>query len=138
MSMNNRTVLVIDDEAEQRDLIRRILRVGAYSVLEASDYGDALAVQANHLGEADVALIDISLPGGNGYDLAKELLAIEPHLEVLFTSGHAGAELCRFFNMPVSDVHFLQKPLQLTELLGRVKLVLAPGGASRHGDASAT
>jgi DNA-binding NtrC family response regulator len=130
MSMNNRTVLVIDDEAEQRDLIRHMLRLDDYRVLEASDYDEALGVQANHLGEADVVLIDVRLPGGNGYELAKELLAIEPHLKVLFTSGHAGAELCRFFNMPVSDVHFLQKPLQLAELLGRLKLVLASAGTS--------
>jgi DNA-binding response OmpR family regulator len=124
MSMSNRTILVVDDEAEQRDLIRRILYLEAYTVLEASDYDDALAVQANHLGETDLLLIDVSLPGGNGYDLAKDLLAIEPHLKVLFISGQAGAELCRFFNMPVSDVHFLHKPFQLTELLQRVKFLL--------------
>jgi CheY-like chemotaxis protein len=136
MSMSNRTILVVDDEAEQRDLIRRILYLEAYTVLEASDYDDALAVQAKHLGETDLLLIDVSLPGGNGYNLAKDLLAIEPHLKVLFTSGHAGAELCRFFNMPVSDVHFLQKPFQLAELLQRVKLVLATADPSRR-DASA-
>jgi DNA-binding NtrC family response regulator len=124
MSMSNRTILLVDDEAEQRDLIRHILYLEAYTVLEASDYVDALGVQAKHLGETDMLLIDVSLPGGNGYALAKDLLAIEPHLKVLFISGHAGAELCRFFNMPVSDVHFLQKPFQGTDLLQRVKLVL--------------
>jgi DNA-binding response OmpR family regulator len=121
----SRTVLVIDDEAEQRDLIRRIVHLEAYAVLEASDYDDALAVQAKHLGETDLLLIDVSLPGGYGYDLAKDLLAIEPHLKVLFMSGHTGAELCKFFDMPVSDVHFLQKPFQPAELLRRMKLVLA-------------
>jgi CheY-like chemotaxis protein len=125
MSMSSRTILVIDDEAEQRDLVRTILRPEAYTILEASDYDDALAVQAAHLGEIDLALVDVSLPGRNGYDLSKALLATEPHLKVLFVSGYAGAELCRFFGLPVTDVHFLRKPVDPAELLGRVKFVLA-------------
>jgi DNA-binding response OmpR family regulator len=125
MSMSNRTILVIDDEAEQRDLLRKILRGEAYTVLEASDHDDALAVQKRHLGEIDLVLVDVSLPGGNGYELSKALLAIEPHLKLLFVSGHAGAELCRFFGLPVTDVHFLKKPVDPVELLERVKFVLA-------------
>ena len=124
MSMSNRTILVVDDEAEQRDLIRGILHPEAYTVLEASDFAEALAAQAKHLGEIDLLLIDISLPGGNGYDLSKGLLVIEPHLKVLFVSGPAGAELCRFFDMQVTDVHFLLKPFERTELLRHVKAVL--------------
>jgi CheY-like chemotaxis protein len=49
-------------------LVRTILRPEAYTILEASDYDDALAVQAAHLGEIDLALVDVSLPGRNGYD----------------------------------------------------------------------
>jgi DNA-binding response OmpR family regulator len=80
-------------------------------------------------------LIDLGLPGGNGYDLSKDLLAIEPHLKVLFISGQAGAELCKFFDMQITDVHFLQKPFQPAELMRRVKSLLEladplAGGAS--------
>jgi CheY-like chemotaxis protein len=137
MSMSNKTILVIDDEAEQRELVRAILRPEAYSVLEASDYDDALAVQKTHLGEIDLVLIDLSLPGGNGDDLSVALLASEPHLKVLFVSGHAGAALCKFFDMPVTDLNFLQKPFQPVELLQRVKSILESadplaGTASAH------
>jgi CheY-like chemotaxis protein len=121
----SKTILVIDDEPEQRDLVRTILRPDAYTILEASDYNDALAVQAAHLGEIDLALVDVSLPGRNGYELSKALLALEPRLKVLFVSGYAGAELCRFFGLPVTDVHFLQKPVEPAELLSRVKFVMA-------------
>ena len=124
MSLSNMTILVVDDEASQRDSMGRILRLEAYTVLEASDYDDALAVQKKHLGEIDLLLIDLSLPGGSGYDLSKSMLAIEPNLKVLFISGHAGAELCKFFDMPVTDVHFLLKPFQPAELLRRVKSVM--------------
>lgn len=124
MSMSNRTVLVVDDEAAQRRLIREILNTQAYTVLEAADYDDALAVQRKHLGAIDLLLIDLSLPGGSGYDLSKTLLSVEPHLKVLFVSGRAGAELCKFFEMQNRDMQFLQKPFQPAELLWRVKAAL--------------
>jgi two-component system cell cycle sensor histidine kinase/response regulator CckA len=124
MSMSSRTILVVDDEAAQRELMRRILHREAYSVLEASDYAEALAVQEAHLGEIDLLLIDLSLPGRSGYDLSKALLAREPHLRVLFVSAHAGAELRKFFDAPLPDVHFLGKPFEAAVLLGRVKSVL--------------
>lgn len=127
MSMSERTILIVDDEAAQRDLMRVVLRLEAYGILEASDYDDALAVQQAHRGEIDLLLIDLSLPGGNGYDLAEALLAIEPHLKVLFVSGPVGAELCKFFGMSITDVHFLQKPFQSAELLRHVKSVLESG-----------
>ena len=116
---------MIDDEAEQRELVRTILRPDAYTMLEASDYDEALAMQAAHLGEIDLVLVDVSLPGRNGYDLSKALLAVEPHLRLLFVSGYAGAELCKFFGLPTTDVHFLQKPVEPAELLGRVKFILS-------------
>jgi CheY-like chemotaxis protein len=128
MSMSQRTVLVVDDEKSQRGLMRDILHPETYAVLEAADYDEALAVQNGHLGEIDLLLIDLSLPGRNGYDLSKALLAIEPHLTVLFVSGYAGAELCKSFDIPVTDVHFLQKPFPPAELLWRVKLLLESAG----------
>jgi DNA-binding NtrC family response regulator len=118
------TILVVDDEPEQRALMSKALRQEFYDVLEASDCREALAVHARHLGEIVLVLTDVSLPGGNGYELSKALLAAEPHLRLLLMSGHAGAELCKFFNMPTTDLHFLQKPFEPEELLERVRTLL--------------
>jgi DNA-binding NtrC family response regulator len=125
--MGNGTILVIDDEAEQRASMRDTLRQGGFSVLEAADYEEALVVQAGHLGEIVLILSDVRLPGGNAYDLSKALLAVEPHLKLLFTSGQAGAELCKFFDMPLTDLHFLEKPFESNELLKRVRTLLGWG-----------
>lgn len=122
--MSNGNILVIDDEAGQRESMRRVLDPAGYIVLEASDYDEALAVQKRHAGELDLALVDLRLPGGNGYDLAKALLAFDPRLKLVFTSGHAGSELCRFIDMPLTDVQFLKKPFTPEGLLQRVKSVL--------------
>ena len=122
--MGNGTILVIDDEEEQRASMRDTLLLGGFDVLEAADYNEALTLQAEHLGEIVLILSDLRLPGGNGYDLSKALLAVEPRLKLLFTSGHAGAELCKFLDMPITDLHFLEKPFESSELLKRVRRLL--------------
>ena len=125
MSMSVRTILIVDDEPAQRQLMGGILRHEAYAVLEACDYAEALAVDQRHHGEIDLVLIDLSLPGRNGYELFQALRAREPWLRVLFVSGNAGAALRRFFDELASDVHFLPKPFTPAELLEHVQSVLA-------------
>jgi two-component system cell cycle sensor histidine kinase/response regulator CckA len=133
MSAKKKTVLVIDDEADQREQMRGTLQRESYTVLEAADYKDALAAQQRHRGEIDLVLIDLALPGGSGYELSRAMLAVEPRLRVLFISGHSGAELVKFFAAPVLDVHFLKKPFNGRELLGRVKAVMEAASSSDGG-----
>lgn len=121
----NTTVLIVDDEEAQRDLIGGILREHDYAVLEAPDCDEALALQASYHGRIDLLVADLSLPGGTGYDLCKTLRANARNLKVLFVSGPVGAELRRFFDVPVSDVHFLPKPFRPEELLAHLEDVLA-------------
>jgi len=118
----SRTVLIVDDEAAQRQYMRRILEAESFRVLEAADFQEALAMQHNHIAEIGLLLIDLRLPSGNGYDLSQALLSREPHSKVLFVSGQTGAELRKFLDVP--EVHFLQKPFQPEELLAHVKAVL--------------
>ncbi len=130
MASGDRTILVVDDEAGQRNLMRDTLQTEGYTVLESSDYDEALAVHRNHRGHIDLLLVDLSLPGGNGYELSKAVLSLEPDVKVLFISGHAGAALCKFFDIDVTDLHFLQKPLVVQDLLNRVRSVLGAGHSS--------
>ena len=123
MSMSRRIILIVDDEPAQRDRMRRILYGEAYGVFEAADLAEALAVQEWHPGEIDLALIDLVLPDGNGYDLYQTLAARQQHLRVLFTSGQVGAELRKFLNVRMPDMHFLRKPFDAAELLDRVRTV---------------
>jgi DNA-binding NtrC family response regulator len=122
------TILLIDDEASQRRFIRRGLEDAGYTVVEGADYDEALIVVNQHRGEIDVLLTDVSLPGRNGYELARALLAHNPGLSVIFMSGIAGAEVCRFYGMATTDLHFLEKPFHAGDLVRRVHRVLESGG----------
>jgi DNA-binding response OmpR family regulator len=128
MPRKNKTILLIDDEASQRRFIRRVLEDAGYNVLEGADYDEALVIHNQYQGKIDVVLTDISLPGRNGYELVKALLVADPGIRAIFISGLAGAEVCRFHGMAISDVHFLEKPFNAASLLERVRRVLQAGG----------
>jgi DNA-binding response OmpR family regulator len=74
--------------------------------------------------EIDMLVIDVSIPGKNGCELANEALAMQSNVKVLLMSGLTGAEVCRFYGIPATDVHFLEKPFRESTLLARVKYVL--------------
>lgn len=124
MFENTETVLVVDDEISDLETMQKLLSEQGYTVLHAQDYPEAFALFERHNRDIDLLLTDISLPGRNGCDLAKALLRLKPHLKVLFVSGHAGAEICRFYDIPKSDLHFFRKPLKPAALLSRVRQVL--------------
>jgi DNA-binding NtrC family response regulator len=128
MPRKHTTVLLIDDEASQRSFIRRALEDAEYEVLDGADFNDALAIHKQYKGTIDVVLTDVSLPGQNGYVLVRALLDMQPGLTAIFISGRAGAEVCRFYGMATTDLHFLEKPFTSGVLLRRVQRVLEYGG----------
>jgi DNA-binding NtrC family response regulator len=128
MRQKRTTILLIDDEASQRSFMRRALEDAEYEVLEGADFNDALVIHRQYQGTIDVVLTDVSLPGHNGYVLVKALLDLRPGLSAIFMSGLAGAEVCRFYGMATTDLHFLEKPFTRDELLHRVSRVSEYGG----------
>lgn len=118
-----RTILIVDDQKGDRESLSRLLEQHGYTVLQASDHRVALEVYEQHKDEVNMLLTAIALPGTNGYELAKSLFQFAPRLKVLFMSGPTGAEVSRFYNMPISGPHLLAKPVQPEELLIRVRQV---------------
>jgi CheY-like chemotaxis protein len=81
------TILVVEDNNEIRTLAAHQLRRFGYSVIEATDPADALAIlhSSQHV---DLLFTDVVMPGSlSGPDLAEQAKALRPHLKVLFTSG---------------------------------------------------
>ena len=118
------SILLVDDEEIDREKIRRTLVEAPFRIIEADSYQDALA--AFELDRESIVLLiaDISLPGGNGCELAITLRKQRPDLRVLFVSGYVGAEICQYYSLDVSDEHFLRKPFAATDLILRVKQIL--------------
>jgi DNA-binding response OmpR family regulator len=124
MITRNQTILLVDDELPARKRMCAILRKGGYRVVEARDYKEALGLYRRLREVIALLLIDVALPGNNGCELAKAALALDPAVQILFMSGPAGAEVCKFYGILATDVHFLEKPFRSSMLLTRVKYVL--------------
>jgi DNA-binding response OmpR family regulator len=119
----------VDDEVSVRESVRAALQGCGYTVLDAATYEDALRIDEQHHGEIVLLITDIALPGNNGYELAAQIFTVRPNMKVIFVSGQAGRELCKFYYMPETDPRLLNKPFEMEELLQRVRSTLGSGDA---------
>jgi PAS domain S-box-containing protein len=120
------TVLVVEDDAAIRALVRRTLAAAGYRVEEAGAADEALAAAAALPDGPDLLVTDVILPGGNGRELAEELGRRRP-VGVLFMSGYAAQHTGE--PLVPGDAPFLAKPFTPEDLLRKVREVL---DASQH------
>jgi DNA-binding response OmpR family regulator len=81
------TVLIVDDEASVRKLIRQALEPHGCTILEAGGGEQALSIAAVHEGKIDIAIVDFVMPGLNGLDLALQMERDFPALKTLYVSS---------------------------------------------------
>ena len=126
---SEKTILLLDDEEADRTSASAMLASEGYTVLEADCYKNALSIFQDHRDLVDLLIADISLPDGNGCDLAMQVRDFQADVRVLFISGHVGAEVCRFYGLDVTDLHFLRKPFTAKQFLASVRRVLRSADA---------
>src|SRR5689334_16842280 len=84
-------VLVCDDEPTDLATIRSVLETDpGLRIFTCADFTSCLQTVRAKSKPVNLALLDVALPGRNGVELARELLATNPELKVLFVSGHVG------------------------------------------------
>jgi PAS domain S-box-containing protein len=117
------TVLLVEDEAAVRALVRTVLREKGYSILEASRGEDALHLSEYYRGHIDLLLTDVVMPQMSGFELARRLSSPRPHMKVLYMSGYADNAFWSD-SMLDSGMAFLQKPFTSEALAAKVREVL--------------
>jgi CheY-like chemotaxis protein len=84
------TILIVEDDEAVRSLVREVLDHSGYRVLEAEHGDAALEIWKDHSSEIDLLLTDMVMPGSvNGLELSQRLLAEQPDLKVIYTSGYS-------------------------------------------------
>lgn len=117
------TVLVVEDEAPVRALLRTILVRAGYRVLEAASGTEAIDLAQRDAETIHVVLTDVVMPGLNGRAMSEALMAARPNLKVIFMSGYTFDIVAR--NGVVDDgAYFLQKPFTGSQLLSCVREAL--------------
>jgi CheY-like chemotaxis protein len=117
------TLLVVEDEDSVRRMIGDVLRGCGYTVLEATDGAEALAVSAGHPGPLHLLLTDVVMPQLSGSELAARLGQQRPGARVLFMSGYTNDAVFRHGVLP-TGAPFLAKPFTPLELAAKVRELL--------------
>jgi two-component system, cell cycle sensor histidine kinase and response regulator CckA len=122
------TVLVVEDEAHVRAVVRRVLEQRGYTVVEASDGHEALRRWEALAGSVQLVLTDVVLPGLSGPEVAERIRRESPDVPVLFMSGYTD-DMAALKRVSGRDVPLIEKPFTPQSLLARVVELVAAGGA---------
>jgi CheY-like chemotaxis protein len=121
------TVLVVEDEAANLNLLKTVLKRLGYTVLDAATPGWGLTVAKEHKGHIDLLITDVVLPEMNGKELADQLSGLFPDLKILFISGY-NADVIVHQGIPDEGINFMQKPFSNRDLALKVRAILDNGG----------
>jgi CheY-like chemotaxis protein len=116
---------VVEDDADVRRIVTRQIAELGYSVMEAQNPKEAMAILKNPAKRIDLLFTDLVMPGGmNGHELARAALAERPDLAVLFTSGYSGTALRSEERLKEGE-HFLSKPYRKEDLARKLREIFA-------------
>jgi PAS domain S-box-containing protein len=121
--LGNETVLIVEDEAEVRKLISKMLERQGYAILETSDGEEALLVCERCKGPIHLMLVDVIMPGMSGSELAKVVKPLYPEIKILYMSGYTDEAIVRH-GVLGKGVNYIQKPFTLEGLARKVREVL--------------
>jgi two-component system nitrogen regulation response regulator GlnG len=117
--MNNKNILIVDDEPEILSIFRIFLETEGYHVESASTAKEAFAwIKAKKF---NLAVIDINLPDTSGTDLLKKIQAIQPEvIKIVVTGENISEELQEFLNSNVIGAYIV-KPVKKKMLMKVIK-----------------
>jgi two-component system OmpR family response regulator len=126
------TVLVVDDEPNILALLSASLRLSGFEVHAAGNGARALTAVAQ--ARPDIVVLDVTLPDGDGFTLARALRAAHGQLPVLFLTARDGVE-DRIAGLTAGGDDYVTKPFSLEELVLRLRAILRRTQPARDSEA---
>ena len=114
-------ILIIEDEPNIRELVLYNLGQNEYEGIEAEDGLQGLAMARSE--NPDLILLDVMLPGKNGYDICKELRAEGIKTPIIMLTAK-NEEIDKVLGLEFGADDYISKPFGIRELLARIKAVL--------------
>jgi two-component system phosphate regulon response regulator PhoB len=133
--VTNSRILVVDDDAESRALVRMALERESFWVVEADDGQAALDVIAADC--PDLVVLDVNLPNLGGFDVLAQMRLLNS-VPVIMVTGRDG-ETDRVLGLELGADDYVVKPFSPRELASRVRAILrraSPAGDEEHLDYS--
>src|ERR1039457_363916 len=125
MENNPLRILIVDDESTIRDVGRRFLRRRLHANIMAVENGHD-AISKSKINNYDLILLDLNIPGPNGWDVLNEIRKFNNTVKILLVSAFDEKS---FTPEQINKVNtltsgFIQKPFNLTALIGKIVAVL--------------
>lgn len=117
-------ILVVEDQAGVRSVLRRILPAHGYRIFTAADCAEGIEIFEQYHGAFDLLLLDVVLPDGNGVDLAGKMLKKHPGIKVLLSSGYLDDKV-RLSEIKNNGWSFIEKPYEMTQILTAIENLLS-------------
>lgn len=122
-----KSILLVEDEASVRYLIKMVLEREGYFILEAATGNEALKLWQEHASAIDLLFTDYVMPDGmSGRQLAERLLMDKPDMRMIFSSGYS-AEIAGAGFRFKEGVNFIGKPFEIETLVATVRRCLESG-----------
>jgi len=117
------TILLAEDDAASRHVIKKLLELSGYTVIEAVDGIDAVNKFIENSDKIDLLLLDVIMPKKSGNDALEEIKRVRPDVKVMFVSGYTD-DAVRHIIVTEGKYPFLQKPFKPDELTLKVREAL--------------
>ncbi|AYD39995.1 DNA-binding response regulator [Clostridium fermenticellae] len=118
--MSSEKILIVDDEEHICELLKFNLQNSGYKTLVSNNGVDALKIVKQQM--PDLVLLDLMLPGMDGYDVCKEIRKSLDISIIMITAK--GEEFDKVLGLELGADDYITKPFSIRELLARVKAVL--------------
>jgi diguanylate cyclase (GGDEF)-like protein len=115
-------ILVVDDEPDIRRLLARLLKNGGYTVSVAANGEEALAAVDAEI--PDLVLLDVSMPGQDGFAVCRELQKLGPKVPAVIFLSAFGTTHDRVAGLEAGAVDYVVKPFDPNEVRARVRAAL--------------
>ncbi|HEY6329203.1 MAG TPA: ATP-binding protein, partial [Blastocatellia bacterium] len=118
------TILLVEDDPMVRVIVRDMLSVHGYNVLEASSAPDAISLFNKNGTDIRLVLTDVGIPGKGGRGLVETLAPMLGGTKVLYMSGHPLTDIRTNRSVPIVETQYIEKPLTIPTLTRKVRELL--------------
>ena len=120
--MENEYILIVDDEARMRKLIKDFLKQKGYVTLEAADGEEALQIFAENKNKIRLILLDVMMPKLDGWSVLRQIRQ-ESKVPIIMLTAR-GEEQDELFGFELGVDEYISKPFSLKILVARVEAIL--------------